>query len=148
MVSQTTSTLETQAILLNTPSACRRSLYSKRTWSSVFNLYQAFLLYQHTLERKGDEYVHPIAGSGYKGCATKLMGVCVDTGISETLCNTETWQCSSSSSSGCTRNLRAKRKPLLTGSVRTQHSYSNLLKVNLGSGHKLYNFSPFLHLLS
>lgn len=62
MVSQTTSTLETEAILLNTLTACRRSMYSERTWSLVFNLYQVFLLYQRTLKRKGEEGVYAIVG--------------------------------------------------------------------------------------
>lgn len=82
------------------------------------------------------------------GCATKLGDVCVDAGISGTVCSTEIWECSSSSHSGCTRSSHAQDKASLTGSGSSQHCWRDLGKVNLSSGHKPRNFSPLLQLLS
>lgn len=41
---------------------CTQCLYSRRTWSLVFDSYQVFLLYQHTLKREGEEGVCAMVG--------------------------------------------------------------------------------------
>ena len=109
VVSQTTSTLQTQDMLVNIFSAHRRNLCSNRAclWSLIETKFSSCT----SMLGKGE--VRRVYC--YGGCAIKFVDVCVDAGISGTFCSTEVWECSSTSHSGCTRSLHARDKAYSQG---------------------------------